>query len=152
MADGQRQRDLPLAPAKKGQGPRDLPVIPSGPNPCEGAPCRTADNTRGAACCRDLQVEIMCERDDTRLEALVRSRQAPYLCKVEREGDHSLDAEIISACDYLEPAGVACTLHGRVRADGRSAKPALCFDWPPKRKVIHRGCAFATRWQRAQHA
>src|SRR4051794_27327715 len=38
---------------------RTLPVL-QGTNPCAAAPCRTADNTRGAACCRDLQVEIMC--------------------------------------------------------------------------------------------
>ena len=25
-------------------------------------PCRTADNTAGAACCRDLQIEIMCTK------------------------------------------------------------------------------------------
>ena len=110
-------------------------------------------NLRRARAARlDNVVGVVSTQSDTRLEALVRSRQAPYLCKVERGGDHSLDAEIISACDYLEPGGVACTLHGRVRADGRTAKPALCFDWPPKRQVIHRGCAFASRWQRAQHA
>src|SRR4051794_7138718 len=35
---------------------RSLPVLGDA-NPCAAAPCRTADNTRGAACCRDLQVE-----------------------------------------------------------------------------------------------
>jgi len=63
--------------------PRELPIH-AGSNPCVGAACRTADNTRGAACCRDLQVEIMCTPGQRRLEALVRSRQSPYLCKVER--------------------------------------------------------------------
>ena len=71
-------------------------------NPCATAPCRTADNTRKAACCRDLQVEIMCTRAQRRLEALVRSRRSPYLCKIERAGDYSLDVEMISACGYLE--------------------------------------------------
>ena len=86
------------------------------------------------------------------VEALVRSRKSPYLCKVNRTEDGYLEAEVISACDYLDPAdGVHCTLHGRTRPDGRTAKPALCFDWPPKDEAIHRGCALATRWQRAQH-
>lgn len=53
---------------------RSLPVL-GGPNPCALAPCRTADNARGAACCRDLQVEIMCTKRQRRLEALVRSRR-----------------------------------------------------------------------------
>ena len=120
---------------------RSLPVVASD-NPCEGAPCRTADNTRGAACCRDLQVEIMCTPRQKRLEAFVRSRQSPYLCKVEREGKFSLGVEMISACGYLEPGGVNCTLHGRKRPDGRSAKPELCFDWPPKKQTLHPGCVF----------
>jgi hypothetical protein len=97
-------------------------------------------------------VDIVAPPADAGLEALVRSRQSPYLCKVSRTADGYLEAEIISACDYLDPAdGVHCTLHGRARPDGRTAKPALCFDWPPRRAVIHRGCALATRWQRAQH-
>lgn len=120
---------------------RELPVVESG-NPCEAAPCRTADHVRGAACCRDLQVEIMCTPEEAWLESLVRSRQSPYLCKIEREGKFSLGAEVISACGYLEPGGVACTLHGRMRKDGRTAKPDLCFDWPPKGKGLHPGCVF----------
>ena len=39
---------------------------------------------------------------------------------------------MISACGYLGDDGVACTLHGRKRADGRPAKPDLCIEWPPK--------------------
>jgi hypothetical protein len=120
---------------------RTLPVI-QGDNPCATAPCRTADNRIGAACCRDLQVEIMCERENMELEALVRSRRSPYLCKVTREGDHSLDAEIISACGYLEAGTRNCSLHGRTRQDGRPAKPDLCSDWPPKGKGLHPGCVF----------
>lgn len=134
-------RTLPL-PA------RTLPVVDvatASSNPCAAARCETADHRRGAACCRDLQVEIMCTRRQRKLEALVRSRQSPYLCKVSRPGDHSIEAEIISACAYLEPGGVDCTLHGRKRADGRTAKPQLCFDWPPKRQTLHPGCVFGRR-------
>ncbi len=120
-----------------------LPVVED--NPCEGAPCRTSDNRRGAACCRDLQLEILCRKGQRDLEALIRSRKAPYLCKVEREGDATLEAEVISACAYLEDGGVACTLHGRTRKNGEPAKPKLCFDWPPKRGTIHPGCVFRGR-------
>lgn len=121
--------------------PRSLPVL-SEANPCAAAPCRTSDNRRGAACCRDLQVEIMCGRRERRLEALVRSRQSPYLCKVERPGDFSLEAEMISACDYLGDDRVSCTLHGRRRGDGRPAKPDLCTEWPPKGQTLHPACIF----------
>jgi hypothetical protein len=136
-------RTLPL-PA------RSLPVLASGQgeNPCATAPCRTADNTRKAACCRDLQVEIMCTRSQRRLEALVRSRRSPYLCKIEREGEYSLDVEMISACGYLEADGIACSLHGRHRADGRTAKPDLCFEWPPKNRGLHPGCVFGPKRRR----
>jgi hypothetical protein len=122
-------------------GGRSLPVL-AGPNPCATAPCRTAEHTRGAACCRDLQVEIMCTREQAFLEALVRSRRSPYLCKIERPGDHSLEVEMISACAYLGEDGIACSLHGRRRADGRPAKPDLCSEWPPKNKGLHPGCVF----------
>ncbi|MGH7518056.1 MAG: hypothetical protein ACREOC_11390 [Gemmatimonadales bacterium] len=135
-------RALPTPPA-----PRGLPVL-GGDNPCATAQCRTSDHRRGAACCRDLQVEIMCTRRERRLEALVRSRRSPYLCKVTRPGDFSLEAEMISACGYLAEDGIACSLHGRVRADGRPAKPDLCSDWPPKDKGLHPGCVFAPRSRR----
>ena len=133
--------------------PHSLPVLehgaaPAGENPCASAPCRTSDHTRKAACCRDLQVEIMCTRAQQRLEALVRSRQSPYLCKIERGGEYSLDVEMISACGYLGPDGVACSLHGRQRADGRTAKPDLCFEWPPKNRGLHPGCVFGPRHRR----
>jgi hypothetical protein len=127
--------------------PRGLPVL-SGDNPCATAPCRTSDHRRGAACCRDLQIEIMCTRREARLESLVRSRRPPYLCKVTRPGDFSLEAETISACGYLAEDGIACSLHGRLRADGRPAKPDLCSDWPPKDKGLHPGCVFAPRSRR----
>jgi hypothetical protein len=130
-------RDLPAPPP-----PRGLPVL-NGDNPCATASCRTSDHRRGAACCRDLQIEIMCTRREGRLESLVRSRRSPYLCKVTRPGDFSIEAEMISACGYLAEDGIACSLHGRVRADGRPAKPDLCSDWPPKDKGLHPGCVFA---------
>jgi hypothetical protein len=124
--------------------PRTLPVMElDGENPCSIAPCATADHRRGSACCRDLQVEVLCARTDTRLEALVRSRQSPYLCKVSREADDAIEAEMISACGYLDEKGENCTLHGRQRPDGRAAKPDLCSDWPPKGKGLHPGCIFS---------
>ena len=137
-------RSLPDVPAPE----RSLPVLAS-ENPCATAPCRTADNRRVAACCRDLQVEIMCTKAERRLEALVRSRRSPYLCKVERAGDFSLEVEMISACGYLGDDGVACSLHGRVRADGRPAKPDLCTEWPPKNRGLHPGCVFVPRRKKA---
>ena len=123
--------------------PRTLPVVePEEVNPCSIAPCSTADHRRGSACCRDLQIEVLCSRDDT-LEALVRSRQSPYLCKVSRETPDAIDAEMISACGYLDDAGENCTLHGRLRPDGRPAKPDLCSEWPPQGKGLHPGCIFS---------
>jgi hypothetical protein len=127
---------------------RTLPVLSTG-NPCALASCRTADNLRGAACCRDLQIEIMCTKRQRKLEALVRSRRSPYLCKVERAGDFSLEAEIISACGYLDDDGIGCSLHNRRRADGRPAKPDLCSEWPPKKQTLHPGCVFARRGMRS---
>ena len=132
-------RHLPKPPAS----PRRLVVLAQ--NPCAKAPCRTSDNTIGAACCRDLQIEIMCDRSWTCQELLVRSRQSPYLCKVTRERDDSLEAEMISACGYLGEDGVACELHGRKRSSGESAKPKLCHRWPHPtgEEVLHPGCVFA---------
>ena len=124
-----------------GRTPRELPVH-AGSNPCIGAPCHTADNRRGAACCRDMQIEIMCTPRQRRLEALVRSRQSPYICKVERETPFSLSAEMISACAFLMEDAVHCALHGRKRADGRPAKPDLCSEWPEPGDCMHPGCVF----------
>ena len=118
-----------------------LPVL-AGDNPCATARCRTADHQIGAACCRDLQIEILCGPEDTMLESLVRSRKSPYLCKVAREGPDSLGVEVISRCAFLGQDGVSCSLHGRDRPDGRSAKPDLCFDWPKPGDVYHSGCVF----------
>jgi hypothetical protein len=124
---------------------RRLPVLNARDNPCATARCQTADHTRGAACCRDLQIEIMCTRRQRQLEALVRARKSPYLCKVTRPGDFSLEAEIISACGYLDRNRTSCMLHGRARTDGRPAKPDLCSDWPPKGEGLHPGCIFEHR-------
>lgn len=120
-----------------------LPVV-GGANPCLGAKCTTADHVRGSACCRDLQIEIMCAEGDRKLEALVRSRLSPYLCKIDRESPRSLGAEMISACGYLDARG-ECSLHGRLRADGTTAKPDLCFDWPKEGKGEHPGCVFTSK-------
>jgi hypothetical protein len=131
---------LDLTPPKP-----SLPVLDNDPdawNPCSIAPCTTADHKRGSACCRDLQVEIQCPRTDTGLEALVRSRLSPYLCKISRASDGWLEAEMISACGFLDDAGQNCTLHGRVRPDGRPAKPDLCSLWPDDGKGMHPGCIF----------
>ena len=123
---------------------RSLPIV-NDVNPCATASCKTSDRQSRAACCRDMQIEIMCTKRELKLESLLRTRKAPYLCKVVRDGDHSVDAEIISACGYLGEDGVACSLHGRVRRDGRPAKPELCSHWPPKRQELHPGCVFAAQ-------
>jgi hypothetical protein len=133
--------DLKLVDRSLPEPARSLPVF-SPDNPCAGVPCRTADRVEGAACCRDLQIEIMCTPRERRLEALVRARKRPYLCKVTRPGAYSLEAEMVSACGYLGSDRISCMLHGRQRADGRPAKPDLCSDWPPKGKGVHPGCVF----------
>lgn len=137
---GDRVRTLDLPPRRT----RSLPTLQN--NPCLGAPCRTADNTRGAACCRDLTLDVILPADDVRGEALLRSRKSPYLCKVERVDERSVECEMISACDYLDPDdGVSCTLHGRRRPDGRDAKPRVCYDWPDfdqENFTGHPGCVF----------
>jgi hypothetical protein len=143
VVDNMRLVDRRLPPP-----PRTLPLLDTGENPCATAPCTTADHRRGSACCRDLQIEIMCDAGDTRLEMLVRARKSPYLCKVTRPGKFSIEAEMISACGFLDDAGVNCTLHGRMRADGRTAKPDLCSEWPPKGKGLHPGCVFRRRGRR----
>jgi len=129
--------------------PRELPLH-AGSNPCVGAPCRTADNRRGAACCRDLQIEIMCTPAQRHREALVRARKVPYLCKVERVGPFSLGAEMISACGFLMEDRVHCALHGRRRPDGRPAKPDLCTEWPEPGDTYHPGCVFSGAVGRAE--
>jgi hypothetical protein len=126
--------------------PRSLPVLDDAEdmNPCAIAPCTTADHKRGSACCRDMQLEIRCAEEGSHQEALIRSRLSPYLCKVSREAKGWIEAELISACGYLDDAGLNCTLHGRTRADGRPAKPDLCSEWPDDGKGLHPGCLWYT--------
>ncbi len=131
---------LPPRPAPR----RALPVL-SAANPCVGAPCRTADNARGAACCRDLTLEIVApahQRQSARLEALLLARRSPYLCKTERVSAEIIECEVISACGYLEPDGISCALHPLARPDGSPAKPAVCSSWPDlgPDDVGHPGC------------
>lgn len=121
-----------------------LPVL-NGSNPCATASCETSDHTRKAACCRDLEIEIMCNEKNQRLESLIHYRKSPYLCKVERAGAFSISAEVISACGFLGDDGVTCSLHGRFRSDGRPAKPDLCSEWPHEGKGLHPGCVFKGR-------
>ncbi len=124
---------------------QELPVVEM-PNPCATASCRTGDNRQGAACCRDFQVDIRCDEEQELLEALIRNRKAPYLCKVTRDDDDGLlNAEILSACGYLLEDGIHCSLHDRRRKDGRPAKPLLCSAWPKKRTGLHPGCVFTNR-------
>ncbi len=135
-----RRLTLPVRPAPR----HALPVL-SPPNPCVGAPCRTADNARGAACCRDLTLEILApadQRRSDRLEALLLARRAPYLCKTERVNADIIECEVISSCGYLEDDGISCALHQRVRPDGVPAKPDVCSSWPDlgPEDVGHPGC------------
>src|SRR5574341_1998053 len=78
-----RGRPRRMALRKRPEPARALPVL-NPTNPCAGAPCRTADHTRGAACCRDLTLEIVAPARDVRsghLAALLLARCSPYLCK-----------------------------------------------------------------------
>lgn len=120
---------------------RSLPVLQEA-NPCVGAPCETADHTRGAACCRDLTLDVIATLADEDLEALLRARQSPYLCKVARTNETTIECEVISACAYLEDDGVGCVLHDRLLPNGRGAKPFMCVQWPElgPDEVGHPGC------------
>lgn len=123
---------------------RELPVL-AGSNPCATAPCRTADHTRGAACCRDLILDVVLPLGEDRLEALLRARKPPYVCKVQRTDEVTVECEVISACDYLENDGIHCGLHGLKRPDGREAKPDICYEFPDledEELVGHPGCVF----------
>ena len=114
-------------------------------NPCLSAECRTSDRKIGAACCRDMTLEIDLPVRRKREELLIRARKPPYLCKFDREDEDTVEAEVISACGYLSVEdGRSCTLHGRERPNGRQAKPSLCFDWPEleEDEAGHPGCVF----------
>jgi hypothetical protein len=122
-----------------------LPTL-SAENPCAGAPCRTADHRRGAACCRDLTIEVVIEDDPDETQARLRSRRPPYLCKVELGSEDIFECEVISACGYLAAEDLSCTLHGSVRPSGATAKPSVCSDWPDRdpESAYHPGCRLVT--------
>jgi hypothetical protein len=137
-----QDREVQLVKLRSRPSPqRSLPTLPL-ENPCAGAPCRTADHRRGAACCRDLTVELVIEEDAGETQALLRSRQSPYLCKVQLGSEDILECEIISACGYLATDDLSCTLHGSTRPDGAAAKPSVCSDWPDQDAdtAYHPGC------------
>lgn len=140
-----RRRDLRL-PMEESNG-RSLPVIQD-ENPCATAECRTSDNTVGAACCRDLTLEIELPERRHRAEQLLRSRRSPYVCRIKRDDEDTMACEVISACGYLDPAdGVSCTLHGRERPNGKPAKPSICSEWPDELdedETGHPGCVFCS--------
>ena len=138
IVDGRTMKELALAEAPLKR--KSLPVLNE--NPCAGAPCRTADGVKGGACCRDLVLDVAIPDTGEAEEALLRARERPYISKVHRADEMTMECEIISACGYLEQDGVGCALHSRVRANGRSAKPAICFDWPVTGPdyVHHPGC------------
>lgn len=136
-----RWLQLPLTRAAERVRHRALPVLNG--NPCVGAPCRTADNTRGAACCRDLTLEVVAPPGDDETEALLRSRKSPYLCKVQRANEMTVECELISACGYLDPDdGISCVLHDRLLPNNQLAKPSMCREWPDlgEDEVAHPGC------------
>lgn len=140
----ERARLRPVDLSQPAQPRRALPVL-AGSNPCATAPCRTADHQRGAACCRDLILDLVLPLGDDALEALLRARKAPYVCKIERTDEVTVECEVISACSYLEHDGIHCGLHGLRRPDGRQAKPDLCFEFPDlsdPELVGHPGCVF----------
>jgi hypothetical protein len=82
------------------------------------------------------------QRSSDDLEALLRARRSPYLCKTERVSADLIECEVISACGYLETDGTTCALHARVRPDGAPAKPYVCRKWPDlgPDDVGHPGC------------
>ncbi len=149
-----KRRDmyLPVKKKKKKKEKKNSPkkkkalAVLNSDNPCDGAPCRTSDHKRKAACCRDLKLELLVPRKNTQLSALLQTRKSPYLCKVKRESKKLVEVEVISACGYLAPQdGITCVLHDRVRPNGKTAKPQLCYDWPDfgKDETGHPGCVFA---------
>jgi hypothetical protein len=129
--------DLRLKRAAK----RALPVVQAN-NPCATAPCYTGDNTRGAACCRDFDLELALPKTHVYHEALLRARTAPYVCKVKREDDDNMECEVISACGYLDDDEITCVLHDRTLPNGQRAKPSLCYEWPKleEDETGHGGC------------
>ncbi len=143
IVHGRRVRRVTLRVKRAAR--RALPIMQTD-NPCDGAPCRTADNKVGAACCRDVTLDLLVGKRDGRIERLLRARKSPYLCKVKRTDERALECEVISACGYLMDDGIRCALHDRTRPNGRSAKPELCYDWPDfeddDEYTGHPGCVF----------
>jgi hypothetical protein len=111
-------------------------------NPCATARCYTSDKTLGAACCRDFNLELALPKSQVHKEALLRARAAPYLCKVKRNDEDTMECEVISACGYLNDDGITCVLHNRTLPNGQRAKPSLCYDWPSvgEDETGHGGC------------
>jgi hypothetical protein len=134
-----RRRNLKLR--LKRSASNALPVLQSD-NPCVGAPCITGDGARGAACCRDLQLELCLPKGRRRQLALLKARRSPYLCKVKRDDKDTVSCEVLSACGYLSDDGITCVLHDRILPNGRRAKPSLCYDWPElgPDETGHTGC------------
>ncbi len=126
---------------KKRSAKRSLPVIQAN-NPCATAPCFTGDNKRGAACCRDFDLELALPKTHVYHEALLRARTSPYVCKVKREDEDNMECEVISACGYLDDDGITCVLHDRTLPNGQRAKPSLCYEWPKleEDETGHGGC------------
>ena len=112
-------------------------------NPCATAPCYTSDKRLGAACCRDFNLELALPKTQVYKEALLRARAAPYLCKVKRDDDDTMECEVISACGYLNDDDITCVLHDRSLPNGHQAKPSLCYEWPSleEDETGHGGCA-----------
>ena len=132
-----RNMDLRLKRAAK----RASPVVQAN-NPCVTARCYTGDKKRGAACCRDFDLELALPKTHVHHEALLRARTAPYVCKVKREDDDTMECEVISACGYLDDDGITCVLHDRTLPNGQRAKPSLCYEWPKleEDETGHGGC------------
>lgn len=141
LIQGRRRRRLPLPLRTRSRN--SLPVLQQ--NPCADAPCRTADNRRGAACCRDLTLEVVVPEGHDGVEHLLRARRQPHVYEVAREEPATVECQVISACGYLEDDGVSCMLHDRVRPDEEPAKPFVCTKWPDQRQAYttHPGCRLA---------
>ena len=102
----------------------DSPVIQD-ENPCLEASCRTADNTVGAACCRDLTLELEIPKRQKRVEALLRSRKSPFVCRIKREDEDTMECEVISA-------------YGNSPRTTASAAPCTAVNGPMASRQSHR--------------
>jgi hypothetical protein len=84
---------------------------------------------------------VLVPESEIETEALIRSRRAPYLCKVSRTDHDIVECEVISACGYLD-GELQCSLHDLIRESGTPAKPSICSDWPDTdpESTYHPGC------------